>query len=488
MNLATKSIDLHAAAERALNERGFEATLPLDAVRQLAQIAGAPAFSPDGSIRDLRALLWSSIDNSETRDLDQIEVASRLSADRTRILVAIADVDAVVHLGSPLDQHAALNTTSVYTGVATFPMLPERLSTDVTSLGEGVDRLAIVIEFEVGRDGGMSPGPIYRAWVRNHAQLAYDSAGAWLAGDGPAPPAVARTPALADQLKLQNETASRLRTQRFRHGALDLETIEASPLMSEGQVVGLTVTRKSPARDLIEDFMIAANSTTAHTLAEAGRAVIRRVVSAPERWPRIVELANTYGTVLPAAADGGALAEFLVARRTADPDHFADLSLAVVKLLGPGQYVVQRPGGAAVGHFGLAVDDYAHSTAPNRRYADLVTQRLVKAMIDDAPPPYSDDNLGAIAVRCTAKADDARAVERRVRKQVAAELLATHIGESFDAIVTGVTPKGTFARLTAPPAEGIVLHARDRIDVGDKVRVRVVAANPEKGYIDFELA
>ncbi|GAC1515762.1 MAG: RNB domain-containing ribonuclease [Gemmatimonadaceae bacterium] len=488
MTTATpRGFDLRAAAARAAAERGFETELRADANLQLAAIAASPHFAPTDGVRDLRALPWSSIDDARTRDLDQVEVVESLGNGRALVRVAIADVDALVAASSPLDRHASVNGTSLYTGVMTFPMLPERLSTDLTSLSEGTDRLAVVIEYSVTADGSVSPGTVFRAWVRNQAKLAYDSVGAWLEGTAPPPPAVAASPVLTQQLRLQHDIASVLRTQRHRHGALELETIEARPVSKDGAIIDLELTKKSPARDLIEDFMIAANVVTAHVLATAGVPAIRRVVRVPERWPRLVELAQRMGVTLPATADAKALANFLSGRRTADPDHFADLSLAVVKMLGPGEYVVQRPGDPPLGHFGLAVQDYTHATAPNRRYADLVTQRLLKAAIGHAPSPYTADALTAIAEHCTLKENDARAVERKVRKQAAADLMASRIGDAGDAIITGVTPKGTFARLAAPPVEGIVVNPHRGLDVGDKVRVRIVSADIAKGYIDFRL-
>jgi exoribonuclease-2 len=488
--------DLRAIARRIVGEHGFEATLPDAVEREVAALRPAPATAPD--VRDLRTLLWSSIDNPESRDLDHVEVAERLAGDAFRVRIGMADGGHLVPKGSAVDAHALRNTTSVYTGAAIFPMLPERLSTDLTSLLEGVERLAVVVDLTVAPTGDVTAAEVYRALVVNHAKLAYDDVSAWLASggasDGPVREAASRLTGLADQLRLQNDVASRLREQRHRRGALDLETIEANPVTVDGRVVDLALVHKSRARDLIEDFMIAANVAMAERLEQRNVPSIRRVVRAPERWPRIVEIAARYGTTLPAKADSLALALFLRARRAADPQHFADLSLSIVKLIGAGEYAVERPWvtGEGVedgeGHFGLAVDDYSHATAPNRRYADLVMQRLLVAMVAGAPAPYTAEELDAIAARCTQMEDEARRVERAMRKVVAATLLAGRIGETFDAIVTGVSSKGVFARLLRPPAEGRIMRGTHGLDVGDRVRVRLTHTNREKGWIDFEVA
>lgn len=488
--------DLRAAARRDMIERGFAPDLPADAARQLAALtasapapASAPATAPaPAGLRDLRDLPWSSIDNDDSLDLDQIEVAERSSDGSITIRVGIADVDALVPLRTPLDAHAHANATSVYTGVETFPMLPDALSTNLTSLAQDGMRQSVVVEFVVGADGAIGASGIYPALVRNAAKLAYDGVGAWLAGTGAAPPLVASSAPLQEQLRLQHEAAERLRQRREANGAFELDTIEANPIMANGHVTGLAVPLKSPARDLIEDFMISANTVAAAFLAGHGRSLILRVVRSPERWERIVDLARGLGTTLPSSPDRAALAAFLKVRREADPVQFPDLSLTVVKLLGSGEYALERPGDPPAAHFCLAVQDYTHSTAPNRRFADLVTQRLLKAALVGSAPPYPDADLDAIARHCTEQEDQANRVERQVRKQVAAVLLSDRVGSVFDAIITGVTPKGTFARLLRPPAEGILDGADHQVDVGDRVRVRLVRTDPEKGYIDFRLA
>lgn len=475
--------DLHAAARRIVTANGFQPEYDPSAKHQLDTLT-KPAAAPAG-VRDLREKPWSSIDNTESKDLDQIEVAEALPDGTIKLIVAIADVDALVPKDSPIDEHAYTNCTSVYTGSDVFPMLPIKLSTDLTSLNEDEDRLAIAIETVVSADGNVVSYDVYRAMVRNRAQLAYEPVGEWLDG-GDVPQKVAGNKALSDQLKLQHEASKRLKAERLRNGALEFETIEATPISKDGKVVDLKLIHKNAARDLIEDFMIASNVAIAKYLEAQGRSGIRRVVREPERWARIVELAKRYGTTLPNEPDSLALAKFLAARLQADPDVFPDLSVSIVKLMGPGIYALDLPGKDPGGHFGLATHDYTHATAPNRRYADLVTQRLVKAALANTPTPYSNDELTAIAARCTEREDAENKVERTVRKTVAALLLRDRIGETFDGIVTGRNPKGTFVRTIRPPAEGMVVRNADDFDVGDRVRVKLVGADPYKGYIDFE--
>jgi VacB/RNase II family 3'-5' exoribonuclease len=474
--------DIHAAARQVLLTAKFVPELDAAARQQTDQLTAAAAMPP--GVKDLRDRPWSSIDNNESRDLDQIEIAESLPDGTVRLIVAIADVDALVPKGSPLDLHAYANCTSVYTGVDVFPMLPEKLSTNLTSLNENEDRLAIAIETVVNSDGDVVSHDVYRAMVRNKAQLAYDAVGDWLGGGGP-PGKIAGNAVLVGQLKLQRDASQLLKAERVRNGALELETIEATTVSKDGKIVDLTVVHKNQARDLIEDFMIASNVAIAKFLEAKGRSGIRRVVREPERWSRIVELAAGYGTTLPAEPDSLALAHFLADRRQADPDRFPDLSLSVVKLMGPGIYALDLPGRDPGGHFGLATHDYSHATAPNRRYADLVTQRLVKAVLAGAPAPYTNDELSDIAAHCTEREDAENKVERNVRKIVAALLLQDQIGQSYDAIVTGANDKGTFVRTVRPPAEGMVVRDHQGFDVGDKVRVKLVAADPAKGFIDF---
>jgi exoribonuclease-2 len=475
---------LGSVARQALRDNDFAPELDDAARRELEGLRPAP-LTPE--VRDLRALLWSSIDNAESRDLDQVEVAEQLPDGAIRVRLGIADVDALVPKGSALDRHADANATSVYTGIEVYPMLPEQLSTDLTSLGEGQERVALVIDLVLERDGAPRSHEVYRAMVVNHAKLAYESLGAWLEGRGPAPDAVARDPKLQEQIWLQDRAASLMKTRRDRAGALEFETVEATAVGSDGKVTAIRVTRKNRARDLIEDFMISANVAIAQYLAEQQRSAIRRVVRQPKRWSRIVELASKFGATLPAEPDPRALSAFLAARRAADPLRFPDLSLSVVKLLGPGEYVLDKAGpGDDQGHFGLAAHDYSHATAPNRRYADLVTQRLVKAVIANAPAPYTDEELAAIAAHCTERENAANRVERVARKAAGAILLEHHIGTVYDAIVTGVNKDGTYVRLLSPPAEGRVMRGERGMDVGERVRVRLIATDPRRGFIDFE--
>jgi VacB/RNase II family 3'-5' exoribonuclease len=483
-NKSVSHVDLQAIAKQVMLENGFEPEFPAQAQQQLSQLqAHPPQVAAGGNIRDLRNLLWSSIDNDTSRDLDQIEVAERQPDGQTKVLVGIADVDAFVPKSSPIDEHAAKETTTVYTGVRNFPMLPEQLSTGVTSLLENQDNLSIVIEFLVDQNGCVSAGNAYPAVVRNKAQLTYNAVGAWLEGKSAAPPKVAASAELQAQLKLQNEVAQALKNERFRHGALNIETTEVHPVMLNEQVVDIARQEKNLATELIEDFMIAANGVVARMLEQVSS--IRRVVKTPERWNRIVELAAQSGEKLPSQPDSKALNDFLTKRKAADPDHFADLSLAVIKLMGPGEYVLERPGDPPQGHFGLAVQDYTHSTAPNRRFADVVTQRLIKAMQTKQAAPYSDDELTAIASNCTQKEDAARKVERGMTKRIAAVAMSHRIGESFDAIVTGVTPHGTFVRVLQPHVEGLLCRGEQGVDVGDKLRVKLISTDAQKGYIDF---
>jgi VacB/RNase II family 3'-5' exoribonuclease len=479
----TRLIDV---ARQALQDDHFQPDLDAEAKAQLAGLHAQP-LPPATEARDLRSLMWSSIDNTESRDLDQIEFVEHLPDDAMKILVGIADVDALIVKGSPLDKHAFDNCTSVYTGVRVFPMLPEEISTGLTSLNQGEDRAVLVIEVVVEKDGTPRSHDVYRALAVNRAKLAYDSLGAWLEGTGPVPPAVASTKGLEEQLWLQDRAASALKTQRVNAGALEFETIEATPVAKDGKVESLAVTRKNRARDLIEDYMVAANVAIAQILAEKQRSAVRRVVRVPKRWSRIVDIAHGYGVELPATPDPKALSHFLALRRAADPKRFTDLSLTIVKLLGPGEYVVDKPGPEDdQGHFGLAANDYSHATAPNRRYADLVTQRLVKAALAKVPAPYSDDELATIAARCTERENAANHVERIVRKAAAAELLADKIGQVFDAIVTGVNKDGTYVRLMSPPAEGRVMRGFQGMDVGERVKVKLLSTDERRGFIDFE--
>ena len=471
--------DLASAARQEMIDHGFAPDFPAEVEQQVETLAPAPGTG----LRDLRPLLWSSIDNDDSRDLDQIEWAERTAAG-IRILVAIADVDSCVSKATPIDRYAGAEATTVYTGIRTFPMLPERLSTDLTSLAENQDRAALVIDMTIAADGTIAASSIYPAWVRNRAQLTYSATGPWLEGSAGPPPKIAASAELQAQLKLQGEAARCLAEARHRLGALTFDRVEAQPVFTDGHVSDVVTRQSNRAAHLIEDFMIAANETMARTLREAGVSSIRRVVKAPERWPRIVELARGYGEQLPPEPDAAALNAFLQRRRS-DPLHYSDVSLAVLKLMGPGEYVLARPGDPAAGHFGLAAHDYTHSTAPNRRFADLVTQRLLQALSTKTSCPYADEELEAIARNCTLKEDAARKVQRAVNKRIAAVAIQRRIGETFSAVVTGVTPKGVFVRALHPPVEGRLVRGEHGLDVGDRLSVTLLSANPRNGFIDF---
>jgi exoribonuclease-2 len=473
-------------ARQVMLARGFEPNFPPATQQQLADIrAHPPQLAPSDKVRDLRGLLWSSIDNDTSKDLDQIEVAERLPNGDVKVMIGIADVDSFVGKDSPIDQHAGRETTSVYTGVIVFPMLPNELSTGASSLLENADRPAVVTEFVVNINaaGLLSSSNVYRAIVRNKAQLTYSAVGAWLESTAAAPPKVAASSDLQAQLKLQDQVAQALRKLRYANGALNIDTAEVIPLLLNQQVTGVATVEKNRATELIEDFMIAANGVVARLLEKVSS--LRRIVKTPEHWDGIVRLAAAQGGTLPAQADSRALNDFLVKRKAADPDHFADLSLAVIKLIGPGEYVLERPGDPEQGHFGLAVQDYTHSTAPNRRFADVVTQRLIKALLDGNPGPYSDDELASIAANCTEKGDAARKVEREMSKRLAAVAMSHRVGETFDAIVTGVTPKGTFVRVLQPHIEGLLAQGAQGLHVGDKLRARLMRTDVQRGFIDF---
>jgi VacB/RNase II family 3'-5' exoribonuclease len=483
---ADRKIDLlKAVARRAMLARGLEPDFS-DAALHEAGALKTPAASTESAIRDLRGLLWCSIDNDDSRDLDQLTVAAPLADGAARILVAVADVDALVRRGSAIDEHARTNTTSVYTVPQVFPMLPLNLSTDLTSLGEGQDRLAIVIDMAVGMDGAVGASEIYRSWVRNRAKLTYDAVAAWLDGKAAPPAGVAAVPGLDALLELQDRAAHALRRVRQARGALALESLEARAVFDAGALSDLAPERKNRAQELIEDFMIAANGVTAQFLESRRAPSIRRILRTPKKWGRIVELAAQSGYRLPAEPSVLSLSAFLTERRGADPSRFVDLSLAVLKLLGRGEYALHVPGQPIEGHFGLAVSDYTHSTAPNRRFPDLLTQRMLKSALGGPGSGYSQDELRSLAAHCTAQEDNAAKVERQVAKSAAALLLAAHIGERYQGIVTGAADKGTWVRISHPTAEGRLVKGFQGLDVGDAVQIRLLRSDVERGFIDFE--
>ncbi len=478
---------LRSIAFNAMRERGLDPEMPPDAVAQADAIHAAPERTEEPT-RDLRAKLWCSIDNDDSRDLDQLSVSETLAGQGVKLLVAIADVDAAVGKGSPADRHAARNTTSVYTPGVIFPMLPERFSTDLTSLNDGEDRLAIVIEYVVTPEGELQSSDVYGALVHNKAKLAYNGVGAWLVGEGALPAAAAAVPGMDEQLRTQDRAAQALDALRVRNGALGFETIEVENVFDGDTLHDVRPQKPNRAKALIANLMIAANGVTARFLDARGFPSLRRVVKSPERWDRIRTLAEQLGEKLPPAADPIALQEFLDRRKQAEPETFPDLSTSVIRLLGRGEYVVDPPGAEPPGHFGLAVRDYSHSTAPNRRFPDLVTQRLLKAALASHPAPYSLGELDQIATQCTKQEDAANKVERQVRKSAAAMVVQSRIGQVFDAFVTGASNKGTFVRVTAPPIEGKLLGSHPGLDVGDRLRVRLSGVDIDRGFIDFRPA
>jgi ribonuclease R len=481
--------ELHAAAEHDAREAGLVTGFPAHVLQEAREVAGrSRQIIAHAAARDLTALLWSSIDNSDSRDLDQVEYAERLPDDSIRLLIGIADVDAFVPKESAIDLHARANTVSLYTPGKVFPLLPEQLSNNATSLLEGEDRLTVVTEMIVLVGGAIDEVHIYRALIRNRAKLIYERVGEWLDGDAPVPAEVARIEGMEAQLRLQEEASERLRVLRLRKGALELETGEAVPVVVQGNLIELKTPERTRAQDIIENFMIAANIAMAEFLESEGVSSLRRVVHEPERWPRIVDIAARFGESLPAHANSLALATFLSQRRAADPARYAELSLSILKLMGAGEYLVETPDADQDGHFGLAVDDYTHSTAPNRRYADLVTQRSVKAQLAGDPAPYTVEELRAVAARCNRMESAARGVERRMRKAATALLVGERVGEVFEGVITGVKEKGTFVKLNAPPVEGKVVAGASGLDVGDRVRVRLLSVDARRGFIDFARA
>jgi exoribonuclease II len=469
-------------ARQAMLDRGLAPDFSGEALTQLKAITGA---ATDASLRDLRDRLWCSIDNDDSLDLDQISVAEELANGEVRILIGVADVDAVVAKGSPLDEHAQQNTTSVYTAGGIFPMLPERLSTDLTSLGEGQEREALVMDYVVKPDGTLGAESVYRACVTNRAKLAYNSVASWLDGKGPMPAPIARVPGMEQQLRIQDAQAQRLKKRRHEQGALEFQTLAPRAVIQDGQVVALEDDLRNRAKDLIEEFMVAANGVTARFLKAQKTPSMRRIVKTPEHWDRIVTYARDLGETLPEKPDSAALDRFLVARRVADPLRFPDVSLDIVKMMGRGEYVVELPGAPPIGHFGLAVRDYTHSTAPNRRYPDLLTHRLLKAAFANAQPPYSGPELATLAQHCTDQENSADRVERQLRKSAAALLLQSRVGARFEGVVTGAGVHGTWIRVFEPPVEGKLVHGHEGLQIGQRLRAKLISVDVAKGFIDF---
>lgn len=485
MDKMANRIALQNIARKAMIARGLEPDFPETVLDELKSITNPATYKPE-TAKDLRDKLWCSIDNADSLDLDQLSYAEALPENKVRLYIAIADVDALVVAQSNIDTHANKNTTSIYTVAQLYPMLPEKLSTDLTSLRFGVDRCAVVVEMIIGDDGAMQQSDVYRATVNNHAKLEYGSLADWLEGTGPIPSEVANVEGLAENIKLQDRVAQKMKELRNEHGALELETYEAKATFDGDALSEMTVELKNRAKYLIEDFMIASNSSTARYLTGKNFPSLRRVVRIPKQWDRIVELASGHGFVLPTNADSKSLSEFLKSVKQKDPIHFEDMSLSVLKLLGSGEYVVDTPGSTPEGHFGLAVKDYTHSTAPNRRYPDLITQRLLKSAIMGNPVPYSIEQLGQIAHHCTIAEDDVRKIERLVEKSANAMLMETSIGEEFDAIVSGASDRGTWIRLYHSHIEGKLVDGFNGLRVGDKLKARLKYVNAELGFIDFE--
>jgi exoribonuclease-2 len=485
MNPTPAAFDFRGKARAEMIREGFKPDFPPPVTAETNAVHNAAPG--ESGCRDLRQLLWSSIDNNDSRDLDQIEWAERLPDGNIRVLVGIADVDGTVKKGSATDLHASANATSVYTGGPVFPMLPEKLSTNLTSLGPNADRAAVVMEFTAGPDGNVCCAEVFNGLVRNRAQLTYERVGRWLHDGSGSPCEGTIPPGLEEQLRLQNEAAMRLQKFRKENGALTFGGVESVPIVVNNHITGFAMLDQNPARDIIESFMVAANVAMARFLRARNSLCVRRIVRTPKRWDRIQAIAAPFGTKLPDQPDPRALGDFLAARKQADPDHFPEISLAVLKSMGPGEYVVEPPGQEHEGHFGLAVDDYTHSTAPNRRYADLLMQRLLKASIGEGEAPYSEAELTALAAHCTERESAARHVERFMKKVAAALMLGPQIGKTFDAIVTGVTTGGTYARLLTVPAEGRILRGEKGLDVGQKIRVRLASVDPNKGFIDLEI-
>ena len=481
------NIDLHKIARTAIEQYGFDFSFGKTVIDEINALdPGKLLDTALDKVKDLRGLLWSSIDNAESLDLDQLEYCVRGTSGEIIVKVAIADVDLFVPKRSQTDIYAARNGTSVYAGIEVFPLFPNRLSTELTSLLPDLDHDALIIEFSVFSDGETTPGTIYRGFIRNKAKLVYEEIGSWLEGKAGVPASVARLPGLKEQLELQDEAAKLLSKFRIEQGALEFDTIEAKPVIRQEEVIALIIQEKNRARSIIENFMITANLTMSGFLRNAGIPMIQRVVRVPKNWQGIITVAAAYHETLSLQPDAKALAQFLHKRKIADPEMFPDLSLTIVKLLGPGEYVMLKPQADSVGHFGLAVMDYIHGTAPNRRYVDVIIQRLLKAVLDKQPCPYSQNELINCAALYTDRDKAAKKVERFMRIVAAAVLLSGQIGKSFDAIVTGASDKGTYVRIIAPPAEGRLMRGENGLVVGQKVGVRLIGVNPYKGQIDFE--
>jgi exoribonuclease-2 len=477
-------IDLTELAKKAMKERNFLTEFSPDVQAEVTQIPDS-ILTILPSIKDLRKKLWFSIDNDDTKDLDQLTYREQLEAERIKIYIAIANVEDWVAKDSAIDQHAQQNTTSIYTPTKVFSMLPTKLSTNLTSLNEKQDRLAIVVEATMTANGSIEDHILYSAYVCNQAKLTYNRVASWLDGEGPIPDKILKVEGLEEQVKLQDKVAHRLKNFRYKQGALTFDVRESYPVIEHNKIVGVKTLEKNRAHDLIENLMIVANTATAHFLSNHQRPSLQRVVRIPKRWDRIVAIAKEYGDSLPEQPDSKALEIFLIKRWLLEPLHFSDLSLVIIKLLGRGEYIIQYPGEEPIGHFSLAIKHYTHSTAPNRRYTDLITQRLITSIFKNKPSPYSDQELEALARHCTQKENDAEKVERKMKKSAIIVILSSKINEIFDGLVTGATPKGTWIRIFHPPVEGKLIQGFENVDVGEQIKVKLVHVDIEAGFIDF---
>ncbi len=479
-------IDLNELARSAMRERSLWPDYPMAALKEVSELK-SPPIPPETNYEDMRHQLFFSIDNDDSKDLDQLTYAESLPNGDFKIYIAIADVDSLVKKDSAINEYAQHNTVSVYTPSIIFSMLPKKLSTDLTSLNEDEDRLAIIAEVYVSKEGEIGENnQVYPALVRNKVKLAYNGIGAWLDGRSPSPnPRIDSIPNLADQIKLQDRIAALLRKERFDKGSLTLETIEARPIVKDNQVIDVEISIINRARILIEEFMIAGNTVVSRYLKAHNQASLRRVVRVPKRWDRIVEIAGEHGEILPAQPDAMALNKFLIKQHQLNPLSFPDLSLIIIKLLGRGEYIVEYPGQTPVGHFNLAVKDYTHSTAPNRRFPDLITQRLLKSIFLKSESPYTVTELEHLASHCTEKETDADKVERKLRKCATIMLLYSKLNQTFNGIVTGADSKGTWVRIFNPPAEGKLIKGFQNLDVGHQIQVKLVNLDIVQGFIDF---
>lgn len=472
------SDDLAQLAYQFMLDGGLSPDFSDQEIEQLSHI-NAPAIRT-AQHTDLTKLLWCSIDNDDSLDLDQLTYA-----EGNNIWVAVADVDSLVKKNSPIDKHAKLNTTSVYTPAKIFPMLPAKLSTNLTSLNEGEERLALVVKIEINTQGEIVNSSTFKAVVHNFAKLTYSAVGGWLEGSLPIPDKVAKTVGLEEQLKTQHTIAQLLKKRRHEAGSLTLASVDPEVSIDSNDEIAIELPPHNFAHQLIEEFMIAANRATARHFKQANLPNLKRVVRIPKYWNRIVQVANSFGEDLPPYPDSKALDAFLVKRKKEDPEAFGDLSLTIIKLLGRGEYVVENDIGRPLGHFALALTDYTHSTAPNRRFPDLITQRQYKANLEGLDPPYSIKELRQLAAHCTFQEDAAMKIERRANKSAAAVLLSHHIGTVYRGIVTGASEKGTWVRLFKPAVEGKVIQGFQGLEVGDRVSVKLKAVDIPKGYIDF---